>query len=137
MRRKATDTRSQQTVIKRRTDAGASAPPDDNDPGLISPEIYWKASPRDPIPAPAGSGQTEHGLPTQFYGVVELIPTHVGRDAGEVADKVIAHLAGLTGAVVTITLEIAANIPDGVPEDVYKQVIRNSYKLKFREKRFE
>jgi hypothetical protein len=65
------------------------------------------------------------------------MPTHVGRDAGEVAEKVIAHLAGLAGAAITITLEISANIPDGVTEGVERQVIRNCYKLKFKEKKFE
>jgi hypothetical protein len=51
--------------------------------------------------------------PKRFHGSVELDPTRVGRDAGRVADEVIAHLAGLVGATVKVTLDIAAEIPSG------------------------
>jgi hypothetical protein len=40
----------------------------------------------------------------------------VGRDAGRIADEVIAHLAGLLGSKVTVTLEIEAEVPTGTPE---------------------
>ncbi len=38
----------------------------------------------------------------------------VGRDAGKIAEEVIAHLSGLVGANVTVTLEIHAEVPAGV-----------------------
>ena len=50
--------------------------------------------------------------PKRFHGTVTLDPTRVGRDASRIADEVIAHLAGLVGAKVTVTLEIEAEIPD-------------------------
>lgn len=43
---------------------------------------------------------------TRFHGTVTLDPTRVGRDASRVADEVIAHLSGLVGAKVTVTLEV-------------------------------
>ena len=49
---------------------------------------------------------------------MSLDPTRVGRDAGRIADEVNAHLEGLVGSTVTVTLEIEANIPAGAPEKV-------------------
>ena len=41
---------------------------------------------------------------------MNLDPARVGRDAGRIADEVIAHLAGLVGSTVTVTLEIEAMV---------------------------
>ena len=41
----------------------------------------------------------------------------VGR-AGSIADEVVAHLVGLVGSDVKVTLEIEAEIPSGAPEQV-------------------
>ena len=68
----------------------------------------------------------------RYHGSVKLDPTRVGRDASQVADEVIAHLAGLLGADVKLTLEIEANIPDGAPEQVVRIVTENSRTLEFR-----
>src|SRR5205807_1229773 len=40
--------------------------------------------------------------PKRFHGTVTLDATRVGRDAGRVAEEVIAHLTGLVGAKVTV-----------------------------------
>src|ERR1039458_4199978 len=45
-------------------------------------------------------------LPCRFHGTVILDAARVGRDASRIADEVIAHLAGLVGAEVRVTLEI-------------------------------
>jgi len=66
-----------------------------------------------------------------------LDPTRVGRDAGRIAEEVIAHLAGLTGAQVNVTLEIEAVIPSGAPEHVVRTVTENSRTLKFESHGFE
>ena len=61
----------------------------------------------------------------RYHGSVKLDPTRFGRDAGQIADEVIAHLAGLMGSDVRLTLEIEANIPDGTPEpEVRRQRLR-------------
>ncbi len=61
----------------------------------------------------------------------------MGRDASRIADEVIAHLGGLVGAKVTVTLEISADIPAGVPDHVVRTVTENSRTLKFTSQGFE
>ena len=61
----------------------------------------------------------------------------VGRDASRIADEVIAHLSGLVGAKVTVTLEVQAEIPSGAPEQVVRTVTENSRTLKFTSQGFE
>ena len=73
----------------------------------------------------------------RFHGAVTLDATRVGRDASQIADEVIAHLAGLVGANVTVTLEIQAEIPDGAPEHIVRTVTENSRTLKFTDHGFE
>jgi len=50
---------------------------------------------------------------------------------------VIAHLSGLVGAEVTVTLEIEARIPSGAPDHVVRTVTENSRTLKFTSHGFE
>ena len=61
----------------------------------------------------------------------------VGRDAARIAEEVIQHLAGLVGAHVHVTLEIEAEIPDGVPDAVIRTVTENCRVLKFETQEFE
>jgi len=61
----------------------------------------------------------------------------VGRDAGRIAEEVVAHLAGLVGAKVTVTLEVEAEIPSGAPDQVVRTVTENSLTLKFTSQGFE
>jgi hypothetical protein len=75
--------------------------------------------------------------PRRFHGSVTLRPTRAGVDAGQVADEVIAHLAGLVGSDVTVNLEIEARIPSGVPENVVRTVTENCRTLKFAYHGFE
>jgi hypothetical protein len=75
--------------------------------------------------------------PRRYHGSVDLDPTRVGRDAGRVADEVIAHLAGLVGSSVRVTLEIQADVPTGAPDNVVRTVTENSQTLKFLSYGFE
>ncbi len=75
--------------------------------------------------------------PKRFHGTVSLDATRVGRDASRIADEVIAHLAGLVGANVTVTLEIEAAIPSGAPDNVVRTVTENGRTLKFLSQGFE
>ena len=88
----------------------------------------------------AGSG-TEAAPPRKkarrYHGAVSLNPTRVGRDASRIAEEVIAHLSGLIGSEVRVTLEIEADIPDGAPDDVVRTVTENSRTLKFGSHGFE
>lgn len=92
------------------------------------------------------SKPTDHGgdvavLPAvqlkRFHGSVKLDATRVGRDAGRIADEVISHLAGLMGADVSVTLEIAADLSGGVPDKVVRTVTENCRTLKFEDHGFE
>jgi predicted AAA+ superfamily ATPase len=73
----------------------------------------------------------------RFHGTVTLDATRVGRDASRIADEVIAHLSGLVGAKVTVTLEVEADIPSGAPDHVVRTVTENSRTLKFTSQEFE
>jgi predicted AAA+ superfamily ATPase len=85
-----------------------------------------------PEPAPAANGK-----PTRFYGSVQLDPVRMGRDAGEIAEAVVQHLASLLGSDVEIRLEIQASIPDGAPDEVVRTVSENARTLKFEQHGFE
>ncbi|MCZ7645664.1 MAG: Swt1 family HEPN domain-containing protein [Planctomycetota bacterium] len=85
----------------------------------------------------SGGGAEEPAQPKRFYGTVELDAARVGRDAGRIADEVISHLTGLVGAKVKVTLEIAAEVPDGAPENVVRIVTENARTLKFTSQGFE
>jgi predicted AAA+ superfamily ATPase len=87
-----------------------------------------------PPPPPPPPGLTQ---PKRFHGTVTLDTTRVGRDASQIADEVIAHLSGLVGAKVTVTLEVEAEIPSGVPDNVVRTVTENSRTLKFTSQGFE
>src|SRR5262245_44196574 len=91
-----------------------------------------------------GTGSTDKGDQTEpvpvirrFFGTVTLDPTRVGRDAGRIAEEVIAHLVGQVGADVTVKLEIAADLPKGVSDQVVRTVTENSRTLKFDTHGFE
>jgi hypothetical protein len=134
----------------------------DSDPGLIvRPEVARKQidaeTVKADVPATGAAGQpstTQPGAeesPTdqpatpvtvapkakRYHGSVKLDPTRAGRDASVIADEVIAHLAGLMGTNIKVTLEIEAEIPDGAPEHVVRTVTENSRTLKFEDSGFE
>jgi hypothetical protein len=75
--------------------------------------------------------------PIRFHGAATLDSTRVGRDAGRIADEVVAHLAGIVGANVKVTLEIEADIPSGTPDHVVRTVTENCRTLKFDSHGFE
>jgi hypothetical protein len=56
---------------------------------------------------------------TRFHGTVAVdpLPLRAGSGAGRIADEVMKHLSGLAGSRVGLTLEVQAEVPDGIPED--------------------
>jgi hypothetical protein len=139
---------------------------DDSTSMLVKPEIAQKQSEAETARATASLGPTAGGetaepsaggqtiatggvvagtstvsptsaRPRRFYGTVALDATRVGRDAGRIADEVIAHLSGLVGSSVNVTLEIEADVDVGVPENVVRTVTENSRTLKFSSYGFE
>ncbi len=93
-------------------------------------------------PQPGGNGGGTQppaavSAPKRFHGTAKLDSKRVGRDAGRIADEVVAHLAGLVGSNVKVTLEIEAEIPSGAPEHVVRTVTENCRTLKFDSQGFE
>jgi hypothetical protein len=125
-------------VARRQLDAEAKPAAVEGAPGTPpgvtgGPDLHGQGQPgRPPIAATA-----EPPKPKRFHGSVRLDATRVGRDAGRIADEVIAHLAGLMGTTVTVTLEIEAGIPSGAPDHVVRTVTENSRTLKFTSQGFE
>ena len=120
-------------VARQQLDAGV--PPssgDDLKPGSAP-------SGKDGVGVAGDTGGIAHDPPPlkRFHGTVTLNPTRVGRDVSRIADEVIAHLAGLVGANLTVTLEIEAEIPDGAPGHVVRTVTENSCALNFTDQGFE
>jgi hypothetical protein len=129
---------------------------DDTTSLLVKPEIARKQADTETAarsPGPTAGGETvgasaggkatsvepptAPARPKRFYGTVALDATRVGRDAGRIADEVIAHLSGLVGSSVTVTLEIDADVSGGVPDGVVRTVTENSRTLKFSSYGFE
>lgn len=89
-------------------------------------------------PVPGGTpGAPAPQLPKRYHGSVTLDATRVGRDAGRIADEVISHLTALVDSEVKVTLEIEAQVPNGVPENTVRTVTENSRTLKFDSHGFE
>jgi hypothetical protein len=104
------------------------------DGGIASPtsgDGAAASTPRDVKPALAP-------IPVRrFHGSVSLDPARLGRDAGRIADEVVSHLVGQVGADVNVTLEISADVQNGVPEKVVRTVTENCRTLKFKDHGFE
>ncbi|MDZ7317501.1 MAG: Swt1 family HEPN domain-containing protein, partial [candidate division KSB1 bacterium] len=92
-------------------------------------------------PLPSASYQSptapRPAQPKRFHGTVMLDADRAGRDASRIAEEVIAHLSGIIGAKVKVTLEIDAEIPGGAPEHVVRTVTENCRTLKFSSHGFE
>src|SRR5581483_1500606 len=69
---------------------------------------------------------------TRYQGSVDLTPLRMGTEAARIAEEVIQHLLGVPGAKVAVTLEIAADLPQGVPDSVVRTVRENGRVLRFR-----
>ncbi|MCD6320938.1 AAA+ family ATPase, partial [Candidatus Bipolaricaulota bacterium] len=75
--------------------------------------------------------------PKRFYAVKDLDAAKAGLEASQIAKEVVAHLVGLPGAEVKITLEIQATFPEGAPEEIIRIVTENCRTLKFSSHEFE
>lgn len=73
----------------------------------------------------------------RFYGVAAVDPERLGRDAGRIAEEVVAHLNALVGTGTEITIEIRSSNPEGFPEDIVRIVNENAAALRFRHHDFE
>lgn len=100
--------------------------------GDSNPEGETKGDEGDTDPKP-----TPGVRPIRFYGTVDLDPIRASRDAQKVIEEVAQHLTSLAGAKVEISMEIQANVPDGVPDEVVVIISENCSTLKFTSQEFE
>jgi predicted AAA+ superfamily ATPase len=137
---------------------------DANAPGLlVKPEVARKQLDAEslPVAAPVSAGNPSNSTSTanpsatgstsgpgataapvskairRYHGSAALDPSRVGRDASRIADEVVAHLVGLMGSKVRVTIEIEAELPSGVSDQVVRTVTENSRTLKFTTHGFE
>ena len=89
------------------------------------------------VPPPQPEPEKEVPSPRRFHASARLNPQRIGVEASQIADEVVAHLAGLIGTDVTVTLEIEATLAPGVPEHVQRTVTENSVTLGFDSHAFE
>lgn len=111
------------------TTSGTTTPPSG---GTVATTVTAGGSDGETLPPPPVVT-----APKRFHGAATLDSTRVGRDAGRIADEVIAHLAGIIGANVKVTLEIEAEIPSGATDQVVRTVTENCRTLKFDSQGFE
>lgn len=118
---------------------------------LVKPEIAAPLiGPAEPVgEGPGHPGTSDTGvvpgstevLPAEvvrrFHGVVDLDPMRINKDVAEIVQHVVEHLTGLAGAKVEVSLEIQADVEDGVPEEKVRTVTENARTLKFRDHGFE
>ncbi|MCY4515585.1 MAG: DUF499 domain-containing protein, partial [Candidatus Tectomicrobia bacterium] len=124
-------------VARRQLDAESQKPAPGSEPGAAGVGDGQSVPGAQPQPDGGSPVPPAAQQPTRFHGSVELDATRVGRDASQIADEVIAHLSGLIGAKVTVTLEIEAEVPSGAPDTVVRTVTENSRTLKFTSQGFE
>jgi hypothetical protein len=73
----------------------------------------------------------------RFYGVASADPGRLARDAGRLAEEVVAHLNAVDGTEIEITIEVTATNPAGFGEPLRKLVSENADALRLREHGFE
>lgn len=76
-------------------------------------------------------------VPKRYFASVELNSLRVGRQGADIASEVLSHLGSLPGANITVTLEIQADLPEGIPTTTERIVTENGNTLGFRTHGFE
>ena len=141
--------------------AGRYVPIAQDDPGLlVRPEIARRQMDKERAETPAanpilvGGEKTQPPVgpgheqsqppeskqpvqPKRYYASVTLDPKRMGRDAGQIAEEITTHLLGLPAATITVTLELHADVPGGIPDNVVRIVCENGKALKFDTQEFE
>jgi len=73
----------------------------------------------------------------RFYALASLDPTRLARDAGKLAEEVVAHLNALEGTDIDVTIEINATNSAGFGESLRTLVEENAQALRFQQHGFE
>jgi hypothetical protein len=78
----------------------------------------------------------EKEMPHRFYASVQINERMMASDAGKIMEEVVKHLTSLSGANVKVTLEITAELPDGMPDHIVRTVKENCNTLRFQTSEF-
>lgn len=65
-----------------------------------------------------------------FYMSAQLDTTRIGRDVQRLVEEVISHIISVNGAQVEVSLEVNANTPDGLSQQVVRTVSENCRTLR-------
>jgi hypothetical protein len=106
-------------------------------PVPTAPTGPWPEPGSTPGPAIIGEPPLGPSLPTRFFGTAEINPDRAGRDMGQIAEEVLQHLTTLAGAKVKVTVEVEADVPDGVNADLQRVINENCQTLRFKSHGFE
>lgn len=80
--------------------------------------------------------QTATKLARRYYGSVALNHQTLASQVTEISRELITHLSGIYGSSVKISLEIEAEVPDGVPEATRKHIEERASDLRFDQSEF-
>ncbi len=67
----------------------------------------------------------------RFYGSISINERMMASDAGRIMEEFVKHLTSLSGAKVKVTLEIEAELSEGIPEQVLRTLKENGNALHF------
>lgn len=87
-------------------------------------------------PLPPTTPPPQTSVYRRYHGTVQLDPTRMGRDAGQIAEAIVALLQQ-SASNVSITLEITAHFDKGVDDKTKRDVTENSRTLRFTNHGFE
>lgn len=127
----------------------------DSDSVIVKPEV---AEAHRPAPAQPGAGDTPSGTgdsapapdgqstdsgpttppankkPTRFSGAVMISPDRPARDIHQIVEAIVEQLTTLPGSQVKLTLEIEAEVHDGLERAKVRTLVENANTLGFIEK---
>jgi hypothetical protein len=86
---------------------------------------------------PVGPGPTPPSKPKSFHGSIQIKPSTAKMHLVQVAEEIIALLAGDPNASLNITLEINAEFPSGASDQTKRAVSENATALGFKTKSWE
>ncbi|MDL2259623.1 DUF499 domain-containing protein [Deltaproteobacteria bacterium OttesenSCG-928-K17] len=116
----------------------AAAKPIPDQPGSPTPGSDSPIGEPTPEPGrPPAGGDVPQINNTNFYLSAQLDTTRINRDVQRLVEEVIAHLTSISGAQVTVSLEVTANAPDGMPQQTVRTVSENCRTLKVKDFGFD
>lgn len=105
-------------------------------PHPVVVERYGTSATEAPTLVPA-TAKPEEAQFHRFYGSVQINARMMAGDAGTIMEEIVKHLTSLYGTKVKVTLEIEAQVPNGVPTKAVQDITENCHTLRFESFGFE